>query len=147
MNHFRNLLALYITSNSVSNKYTRLTRWVYSMTCSVVFINQFQANVPFYSPRKCRKNSDFFGNIEIDSIRKWLITLIFSWQRSLSYRNQSIDLCRKSMDWFLYDRDLRHQRAKVIKPFQAKVYFHIPWQRQNTIVSLTFSGIITMVSI
>ena len=25
-------------------------------------------------------------------------------------KNQSIDLQSKSMDWFLYDRDLRHER-------------------------------------
>ena len=31
---------------------------------------------------------------------------------SLSYKNQSIDLLRKSMDWFLYDRDLCHERIK-----------------------------------
>ena len=31
-----------------------------------------------------------------------LVTL--SWQRSLSYSNQSIDLQSKSMNWFLYDR-------------------------------------------
>ena len=30
----------------------------------------------------------------------------------LSYRNQSIDLLSKSLDWFLYDRDLRHERGK-----------------------------------
>ena len=29
-----------------------------------------------------------------------------------SYRNQSIDLQSKSMDWFLYDRDLRNERVK-----------------------------------
>ena len=40
-------------------------------------------------------------------------TLIFLWGKSLSYRNQSIDLFSKSMDWFLYDRDLRHERVKV----------------------------------
>ena len=28
----------------------------------------------------------------------------------LSYRNQSIDLLNKSMDWFLYDKDSRHER-------------------------------------
>ena len=28
------------------------------------------------------------------------------------YRNQSIDLLSKSVDWFLYDRDLRHERVK-----------------------------------
>ena len=30
------------------------------------------------------------------------------------YRNQSIDLLRKSMDWFLYDIGLRHERVKNI---------------------------------
>ena len=37
------------------------------------------------------------------------IGLALSWQRSLSYRNQSIDLLYKSLDWFLYDGDLRHK--------------------------------------
>ena len=40
--------------------------------------------------------------------------LILSWRRSLSYRNQSIDLRSKSMDWFLYDDGLRHERFKLI---------------------------------
>ena len=30
----------------------------------------------------------------------------------LSYRNQSTDLLSKSMDWFLYDNGLRHERVK-----------------------------------
>ena len=34
-----------------------------------------------------------------------------SWWRSLSCRNQSIDLQSKSIDWFLYYRDLRHERV------------------------------------
>ena len=29
-----------------------------------------------------------------------------------SYRNQSIDLPNKSMDWFLYDHSIRHERVK-----------------------------------
>ena len=28
-----------------------------------------------------------------------------------THRNQSIDLLRKSMDWFIYDKDLRHERV------------------------------------
>ena len=40
-----------------------------------------------------------------------LLTLL--WRRSLSYRNQYIDLQSKLMDLFLYDRDLRHQRVKL----------------------------------
>ena len=37
-----------------------------------------------------------------------------SWRRSLSYRNQSIGFLCKSMDWFLYDRNLCHKRFKLI---------------------------------
>ena len=36
-------------------------------------------------------------------------TFALTWRRSLSYRNQSIDLLRRSMGWFLYDRVLRHE--------------------------------------
>ena len=32
----------------------------------------------------------------------------------LSYRNQSIDLRSKSIDWFLYDNGLRLERVKEI---------------------------------
>ena len=38
--------------------------------------------------------------------------LTLSCRRPLSYRNQSIDLLRKSVDWFLYDNGLRHERVK-----------------------------------
>ena len=40
----------------------------------------------------------------------WWLTL--SWRRSLPYRNQSIDLFYESVDWFLHDRDLRHEKIK-----------------------------------
>ena len=42
-------------------------------------------------------------------------SLILSWRRSLSYRYQSNDLQRKSMNWFLYDKDIRHERTKEDK--------------------------------
>ena len=38
-------------------------------------------------------------------------TLTLSWRRPLSYTNQFIDLQSKSMDWFLYDNGLRHERV------------------------------------
>ena len=41
------------------------------------------------------------------------VRLTLSWRRSLSYRNQSIDWLCKSMDWFLYDNDLPHERIKT----------------------------------
>ena len=42
-------------------------------------------------------------------------TLTPSWQRFLSRRNNSIDLQSKSMDWFLYDRDVRHEKVKLLQ--------------------------------
>ena len=38
--------------------------------------------------------------------------LTLSWRRPLPYRSQSIDLQSKSMDWFLYDNALCHERVK-----------------------------------
>ena len=39
--------------------------------------------------------------------------LTLSWRAPLYYKNQSIDLQSKSMDWFLYDNDLRHEGLKT----------------------------------
>ena len=36
-------------------------------------------------------------------------SLTLSWRRSLPYRIQSVDMQSKSMDWCLYDGDLRHE--------------------------------------
>ena len=42
----------------------------------------------------------------------WNIAILtLSWRRFPSYRNQSIDLQSKSVNWFLYDRKLRHERV------------------------------------
>ena len=40
---------------------------------------------------------------------------------SPSYRNQSIDLLLKSMDWFLYDRNFRHERGKCTYLVETEV--------------------------
>ena len=45
------------------------------------------------------------------------------WRRSLSYRNQSINLLCKLMDWFLYDSDFHHER--VILTFNYFPRWHI----------------------
>ena len=47
--------------------------------------------------------------------------LALSWRRPLSYRNESTDLLCKSMDWFLYDSGLRHEKVKEI--FQSSLLF------------------------
>ena len=45
-----------------------------------------------------------------NQLRKALLkkSLTLSWRRPLSYRNQSL---RKSMDWFLYDHGLHHEKV------------------------------------
>ena len=47
-----------------------------------------------------------------------IVVLTLSWPRFLSYRSQFIDLLCESMDWFIYDRDLRHER---VNPLQTDV--------------------------
>ena len=48
-----------------------------------------------------------------------LLGLTLSWWRPLSYRNQSIDLWSKSMDWFLYGNGLRHESVKNIDTYSS----------------------------
>ena len=42
-----------------------------------------------------------------------ILCLTLSWRGSLSYKNRSIDLLCKSLVWFLYNGDLRHERVNV----------------------------------
>ena len=50
--------------------------------------------------------------IQNKDFHEFVLTL--SWRRPLSYRNQSIDLQSKSMDFLLYDNGLRHERVNRI---------------------------------
>ena len=63
----------------------------------------------------------------IKASEKYIKTLTLSWWRSLSYSNQSTDLLCKSMDWFLYDRDLRRERANVLSSFH-----YVNWDKFST---------------
>ena len=51
--------------------------------------------------------------------------LNYSWQRFLSYRNQSTDTLCKSMDYFLYDRELRQERVKKLKAIPALISLYL----------------------
>ena len=51
-------------------------------------------------------------NFDTQKWKKKKNVLTFSWRIPLSCRNQSIDLQSKSMDWFLHDNGLRHERVK-----------------------------------
>ena len=52
------------------------------------------------------------NSTSVNQIHLRFFNLTLSRRWSLSYRNQSIDLFCKSMNWFLYARDLRHERVK-----------------------------------
>ena len=60
---------------------------------------------------KLIKISQFFPRSEAAILTS---SLNLPWRRSLSYWNQSIDLLSKSVDWFLCDNDLRHERIKTV---------------------------------
>ena len=51
-------------------------------------------------------------NIKISPFGLLFCDINPSRRRYLSPRNLSIDLLSKSMDWFLYDRDLHHEKVK-----------------------------------
>ena len=53
-----------------------------------------------------------------------------SWRRFLLCRNQFILLQSKSSDWFLYDRDLRHERVNT-SPLTIKKLKQKPWYLWN----------------
>ena len=62
--------------------------------------------------------------------------LTLLWWRSLSYRNQSIDLWGRSEGWSLYDRELRHQ-------LNLKVYF----TNYSIVFTKDFEPVFTLTSI
>ena len=57
---------------------------------------------------------------------KPILTLL--WRGPLSYRNQSIDLQSKSMDWFLYDNGLRHERVNRL---WNKIIYSNKWKKNR----------------
>ena len=58
----------------------------------------------------------------------WRGELTLSWRWSVAYRNQSNDLQSKSMNWFLYDRDHRHER--VIQDVTSKIIISV-WKNEQ----------------
>ena len=89
---------------------------------SLRFFSVFYENIAEAFTNKITQNSGTKGEY-IDELSclteiKKILTLI--WRGSQSYRSQFIDLQSKSMDWFLYNRDIRHERVKKI--FWGQVY-------------------------
>ena len=61
-------------------------------------------------------------------------------RKSLPYRNQSIGLQRTSVDWFLYDRNFRHERANSHR--SLNIYFIDFHQLSGTVSSQPINQII-----
>ena len=80
------------------------------------------AQVQIYLKQKIKfltnQNSRFTSNRV--KMKGRLLTL--SRWRPLSYRSQSIDLRSKSVDWFLYDNALRHERVKNMILKDKQIY-------------------------
>ena len=65
--------------------------------------------------------SDQFHLFNLHSVT-FPFNLTLSWRGPLLYRNQSIDLQGKSVDWFLYDNGLRHERFNYPPAFKNDFY-------------------------
>ena len=82
-----------------------------------IFILKWEQCRQFISSKPLihRQNDNLWPilHLSVLTLNKFPVPLTLSRQKSLSYRNQSIDLFCKSMICFLYDRDLPHERVNV----------------------------------
>ena len=99
-----------------------IKHWVRSF---VIF--QFVTSVSWYRDIKVRKVSQLNLYVWETKCKSYILTL--SRRRPLSYRNQSIDLLRKSMDWFLYNNSLRLERVKLKNSLRITCYL-LFWMRR-----------------
>ena len=72
--------------------------------------------------------------IQNQYLDKWKSLLTLSRWRSPPYKDQSIDLLCRSMNWFLYDRDLCQERVKETDYANSSfIYSYLPfyWNSQE----------------
>ena len=94
--------------NNYMNKYGGVNGDVSS---SFSLYEKNEKKKPWYFDKKnCERARKKFLYASLHFFFNLFLTLW--WRRSLSYRNQSIGLFCKSMGWFLYGRDLSHERVK-----------------------------------
>ena len=105
-----------------------LIRWEDSRICRIK--SHLSINVIFAKALKPKK----VCLLELKMERASILTL--SWRRPLSYRNQSINLRSKSMNWFLYDNGLRHERVKEdsVEPFRL-IYRDFEYLKHDLLIA------------
>ena len=98
--------------------------WTQGISALPIFIKAFALTqgisaLPIFIKAFALKNflTDCKNHVSISTLSIKIIlsnSLTLSWRRPYSYRNQSTDSLRNSMDWFLYDDSLRHERVKSL---------------------------------
>ena len=82
---------------------------------STNFLRFWERQLPFmagFVQKMFKSTSQVKWNTLLIVVLIIILILTLSWRRPISYRNQSIDFRSKSMDWFLYDIGLCHERFK-----------------------------------
>ena len=109
------------SENSQENNCTKVSFLLWRR-CSAVNFSYFLNNLFHTTPPP----GEGFWLLIMDILSVRISPLTLSWRRSLSYRNQFIDLLHKSIDWFLYVMDLRQDRFNfVLLLLTLKKYFFI----------------------
>ena len=96
----------------------------------LVYFKMYENNWTTFIPTKIEYiEYTRFVQLNKSTTLKFCPNLTLSWRRSLSYRNQSADLFCKSMDWFLYDRDLTSvMKAVILKLFKNSMFSNFVFQ-------------------
>ena len=106
MNCGKHTSAIFLSSLQIMPCFsTSLTFQNWPKICKVLNQIIWKSDSKVYYPRK------FLYHVTSAVKFSYCFFLTLSWRRSLSYRNQSFDSRSKSMDWFLYDNGLRHERV------------------------------------
>ena len=85
--------------------------WKYSPTPYNFKKAQSPENIPLLNSLVLPPNFRGFNTLKA---QRFIMNLTLSWRRPLSYRNKSMYLLCKSIDWFLYDNGLRHERINSV---------------------------------
>ena len=104
--------SLYLT-----HSYSLPNSLAFRRSCSQVLCGKAVLNIfiTYADSHLWSKSASNFTKIAIHYKYIHVLGHVFlSWRRPLSYRHQSIDLLRKSMDWFLYDNGLRLERVNSL---------------------------------
>ena len=103
-----------------------------------------QPRLCFYSVRHTKRASYLLHFVNSNQVTAQLTfhCVTLSWRKPLSYRNKSIDLQSKSIDWFLYDNGLRHERVKVsnrsTRNTRCEIVQSQQWKHENDVTDVVF---------